>query len=389
MTFRLGGKAEPFGRVELGYTGVGAIEIVKAANRYQGRSYVCCIVDEIGSHNDLSFADTIRATLRAPEKVPTRMMLLGNPGGPCHAALQSRYGIPSGYPEPGKPVRFYSEDLQKHVVFMTATAASNVYIDLDAYIRSLRVACGDDPALLDAWLRGRLDVEIGGSFFGSSFSVQRSLRDISPGEIGLKEHKAFVVFDYGTAAPSVFYLCIPDPPGAPKGSLWLIDECYICSNTTGGQRDWSRGAYLSTAEQAGAVREWLERWGISPADIPVVADDAIFNNDGRPKGSVAGDFKAAGVPVRRAGKMNMREANGLAMVRNMMQAAGRDSDTPWLQWSRACVGLMAPVPTLPRHPTDPEIIANGCANHAIDAVRYGVQYAKQRSYVGATSFRVY
>ena len=263
MTFRLGGKAEPFGRVELGYTGVGAIEIVKAANRYQGRSYVCCIVDEIGSHNDLSFADTIRATLRAPEKVPTRMVLLGNPGGPCHAALQSRYGIPAGYPEPGKPVRFYSEDLQKHVVFMTATAASNVYIDLDAYIRSLRVACGDDPALLDAWLRGRLDVEIGGSFFGSSFSVQRSLRDISPGEIGLKEHKAFVVFDYGTAAPSVFYLCIPDPPGAPKGSLWLIDECYICSNTTGGQRDWSRGAYLSTAEQAGAVREWLERWGIS------------------------------------------------------------------------------------------------------------------------------
>lgn len=389
MTFRLGGKQEPFGRVELGYTGTGAIESQKALTRYQGRSFQCIIIDEIGAHVNLEFADTIRATLRAPEGIPTRMIMLGNPGGACHAALQTRYGIPAGFPDPGKPVRFYSEDIGKHVVFLTATAASNSYIDLDQYIRSLRVACGDDPALLDAWLRGRLDVDIAGSFFGSAFSVKRSLRDITPGQIDIRQHKPFVMFDYGTAAPSVFYLCIPDPPGAPKGSLWLVDECYICTSTASGQRDFTRGAYLSTAEQALCVHEWLERWGLRPSDLPILGDDAIFNADGRPKGSVAGDFREAGVPVRRAGKMTVREANRLALLRNMMAAAGKDPDTPWLQWSKACQGLMATAPTLPRHPTDPEIIAPGCANHAVDAIGYAAVYLKQRSQVGTTSFRLY
>jgi len=389
MTFRLGGKSEPFGRVELGYTGTGAIEANKALTRYQGRSFVCCIVDEVGAHTNLEFCDTIRATLRAPNKIPTRMILLGNPGGPCHASLQTRYGIPAGYPEPGKPVRFYSEDLQKWCVFLTATAASNHYIDLDAYIRSLRVACGDDPALLDSWLRGRLDVDVAGSFFGNSFSVKRSLRDIKPGDIKLREHKPFVMFDYGVAAPSVFYLCLPDPPDAPRGSLLLLDELYICATTSGGQREWTRGSYLSTYEQASAIAEWLEPWGLRPNDIPVLADDAIFNNDGRPRGSVAGDFKDAGVNVKRAGKMNTRMDNGLSMMRNMLTAAGKDPGSPWLQWTHACAGLMATLPTLPRHPTNPEVIAPGCADHACDAARYALTYNRSRSLVGTTSFQLW
>ncbi|WP_222929900.1 hypothetical protein [Synechococcus sp. PROS-U-1] len=76
----------------------------------------------------------------------------------------------------------------------------------------------------------------------------------------------------------------------------------------------------------------------------------------------------------RAGKMNQREANGLALVRTMLQAAGRDPETPWLLWTKACEGLMATWPTLPRHPRDVERIADGCANHSLDAARYGVQW---------------
>ena len=72
--------------------------------------------------------------------------------------------------------------------------------------------------------------------------------------------------------------------------------------------------------------------------------------------------------------MNQREANGLALVRTMLQEAGRDPETPWLLWTRACEGLMATWPTLPRHPRDVEKIADGCANHSLDAVRYGVQW---------------
>jgi len=31
----------------------------------------------------------------------------------------------------------------------------------------------------------------------------------------------------------------------------------------------------------------------------------------------------------------------------MLQAAGRDPETPWLLWTKACEGLMATWPTLP------------------------------------------
>ena len=84
MTFRLGGKDMPFGKVELAYTGAGPAEQVKALARLQGRSFICAIHDECGNHFDSTFVDMAAATLRGPAGVPTRTILLGNPGGPAH-----------------------------------------------------------------------------------------------------------------------------------------------------------------------------------------------------------------------------------------------------------------------------------------------------------------
>ena len=131
MTFRVGGKDMPFGRVELAYTGAGPAEQVRALARLQGRSFICAIHDEVGNHFDAGFIDSAAATLRGPAWVPTRTILLGNPGGPFHPVLQARYGIPAGYPEPGKASRFFSEDLGKHCIFASFTAASNQHLDLD------------------------------------------------------------------------------------------------------------------------------------------------------------------------------------------------------------------------------------------------------------------
>ena len=386
MTFRLGGKDMPFGKVELAFTGAGPAEQVKALARLQGRSFICAIHDECGNHFDSTFVDMAAATLRGPAGVPTRTILLGNPGGPAHPWLQARYGIPAGYPEPGKASRFWSEDLGKLTIFASFTAGSNQHIDIDANVRNIRIAADDDPALLDAWLHGRLDVDIAGAFFGSSFGIRRSLRDVRPGGIAQDQLRhAFVCMDWGCSAPTVAYLCLPDPVGAPKGSIWLLDEFYVAASTAGGQRDWTRGSYLSNAEQATGIIEWMGRWGLRPGTTKVVADDAVFNATGSDRGSTAGDFKAAGCPLVRAGKMNQREANGLALVRTMLQAAGRDPETPWLMWTKACEGLMATWPTLPRHPRAVERIADGCANHSLDAVRYGVQWWRAKWKTGTKS----
>ena len=50
----------------------------------------------------------------------------------------------------------------------------------------------------------------------------------------------------------------------------------------------------------------------------VLADNAVFKATGSYRGSTAGDFKAAGCPLVKAGKMNAKEANG------------------WLWYARCC-----------------------------------------------------
>ena len=173
------------------------------------------------------------------------------------------------------------------------------------------------------------------------------------------------------------------PPHGPAHSGWC-QETYSCRR----RRDWTRGTYLSNAEQATGIIEWMSRWNLRPGTTKVVADDAVFNATGSDRGSTAGDFKAAGCPLIRAGKMNAREANGLALVRTMLQASGRDPETPWLIWITACQGLMATWPTLPRHPRDVERIADGCANHSLDAVRYGVMWWRAKWKTGSAKSRM-
>lgn len=76
-----------------------------------------------------------------------------------------------------------------------------------------------------------------------------------------------------------------------------------------GQRDWTRGTYLANAEQETEIIEWLSHWSLMLGTTRVVADHAVFNVTGSDRGSTAGDFKAAGCPLMRAGKMNQWEAN--------------------------------------------------------------------------------
>ena len=57
----------------------------------------------------------------------------------------------------------------------------------------------------------------------------------------------------------------------------------------------------------------MSRWELRPGTTKVVADEAVFNATGSDRGTTAVDFRAAGCPLIRAGKMNAREADGLAL----------------------------------------------------------------------------
>ena len=53
--------------------------------------------------------------------------------------------------------------------------------------------------------------------------------------------RAFVAMDWGRSAPKVAYLCLPAPVGAPKGSIWLLNEFYVAASTAWGQCDCPGG----------------------------------------------------------------------------------------------------------------------------------------------------
>ncbi len=391
--FRIGGKAAPFGTVELSYTASSPLEQIRALNRLQGRSKTCLIHDECGTQPSPDFYDELQGTLRGPVGTPTRAVFLANPGGPGHVWLKERFALPAGLPGPMKPRRFWSEHYERHAVFVTADASINPHIDWQQYRRQVEIMAGGDPAMLAALLEGRWDMDLGGAYFASCWSPTRCRQLINPGGINLRLHspKPFVALDWGYAAPTVAYLVVPNPQGlaCPKGTLLLADELYLSSFGTGGNRDWRRGACLPSSEQARLLIEWLERWGVGPHEIPIIADDAVFAHQGSERGSTAGDFRHAGVRLQRAEKAKTPVAVGWNMVRNRLHATRRDQTQPWLLWSPACEGFEATVPSLPRHPRDPETVADGCCDHAADAVRYATTWYQARPKCGPTNFRVY
>ena len=107
MTFRLGGKDMPYGKLELAYTGAGPAEQVKALARLQGCSIICAIHDECGNHFDSTFVDMAAATLRGPAWASTRMIRMGEllavPSiHGCRPVMASLRGISNR----GRPVAF-------------------------------------------------------------------------------------------------------------------------------------------------------------------------------------------------------------------------------------------------------------------------------------------
>lgn len=383
--FYIGGKGGPYGTVELAYSASSPMEQARALTRLQGRSKSCIIADEAGAvAGILDFLDELSGVLRGDPAVPRRMIILANPGGPAHSSLKERFVDPLPEPlEHMKPQRFWSEHYQRHCISLSANASINPHIDWELYKREIELMSHGDPELLDALLLGKWGDMGGGSAFGAVWSPRRCRFDLDAVEAKalVREHmpRPFVAMDHGISAPSVAYLLVPDPPGidAPKGTIWIADELYICSRGRAG-REWHKGAMLGNHEQAELIRDWLERWNFKPDELKLLADDAVFSRNGSPNGSVAGDFRQAGVRLTPADKANTREVDGLNLLKSRM-AASRKDDAPWLLWSGRCSGWEATVPSLARDPVRHELIASGQPNHALDAVRYGVAWFQGRT----------
>lgn len=357
-------------------------------SKFQGRSFNLLLIDEAGEWASPADLDRLRSNLRGPREVPVRTVMAANPGGPGHAWLSRRYVFKAA---PWQP--FHEEQSDRHWIYAPSTYRDNIHLDHKTYCAQLRAACPTDAELLKAWEDGDWAIARG-AYFGAVIDESRVAVDpwpnapdtghfdvLLPGhhipshETAARRYRAtrnpngwryYLAHDYGSSAPSVTYLCA-ESPGAegpdgrfyPRGSIVLLDEL-----ATNDPDDPSQGLGWPVQMQADAIRELCERWGVAAEGV---ADDAIFSNHGSGAGTIADEFRRAGVSFNKAGKGD--RVGGWEVMKRLLQDAGKP-DVPGLYVSRNCSYWWETVPYLGRDKRRVEDVDTHGPDHAADATRY-------------------
>jgi hypothetical protein len=351
------------------YLELGQLESVGDYAKYQGRSFSLLLIDEAGQYADPQLLDMLRSNLRAPRGVPIRVAIAANPGGVGHAWLSQRYVFAGA--APWQPFR--EEKSKRDWIYAPSVFTENEFLDRESYREQLEAACADDDELLRAWATGDWSV-VRGAFFASCLSEDRNA--IDPWRSIPEDWGTFIAHDFGSAAPSVTYICARSPGEEvggryfPRNSIVLVDE--LATNRKG---QLNVGTGWTAAQTADAIKAMCQDWNVPPYGA---ADDACFAQQGHASGSIADEFSRCGVhftPARKGGRVA-----GWQIMRRLLANAGKP-DKAGLYISRACAYFWATVPYLPRderrrHLEDCD--SDG-PDHAADAARYActaVHYAR-------------
>ncbi|MEX0906251.1 MAG: phage terminase large subunit [Balneolaceae bacterium] len=350
-----------------GYLELGQLQSVKDYQKYQGRSFTLLLVDEAGQYGVPTMLDKLRSNLRGPKSMPIRMVVAANPGGPGHHWIAQRYVFKSA--KPFTP--FHEERSGRKWVYAPSTYKDNPFIDQAEYRKQLEASSPTDQELLRAWLEGDWSVARG-AFFASV--IEESRNAIDPVKKIPYGWRTFLAHDYGSSAPSVTYVITESPGQAigdtfyPRGSYLVLDE--LATNVPD---DINEGMGYTVPVLAERIKEMCRKWGIRPDGV---ADDACFSKHGHSAGSIANEFQKEGVYFRRAKKGDRK--SGWETMRRLLQDAGKP-DKPGLYVSRGCEYFWSTVPFIGRDPNNVEDLDTRAADHAADAIRYGVNHGPSKT----------
>jgi hypothetical protein len=313
--------------------------------------------------------DRLRSNLRGPQNIPIRCVIAGNPGDAGHQWLAQRYVFRAA---PWVP--FFEPKSQRDFVYAPSTFLNNPFIDQSQYRKQLEASCPSDPELLRAWLEGDWTIARG-AYFAGCLDEQRNAVPTWPAIPTCRGERwaTYLAHDFGSSAPSVTYL-VAKSPGAegpdgrwyPRDSLVLVDE--LATNEPG---NLSKGMGYTVPILAEAIREMCDHWKVKPTGC---ADDAVFVRTGSGAGSIADEFKRAGVTFYAARKAD--RITGWNIMRRLLQDAGQP-DVPGLYIARHCEYFWSTVPYLGRDPRRVEDVDSRGPDHGGDAARYGCLYQKR------------
>lgn len=134
------------------------VETEADAYRYWGHEYNWIGIDEVGNYPDEKPIGILRGCLRSSSGVPCFLRLTGNPGGPGHQWLKEKFVLPSPMGVP-----FVGADRILRVYILSKLSDNHHVSDREGYINKL--AAGNAPHLVKAWIDGDWDVVPEGGFF--------------------------------------------------------------------------------------------------------------------------------------------------------------------------------------------------------------------------------
>jgi hypothetical protein len=365
------------------------------AEAYQGHSYTRVYVEEIGNFPSSAPIFKLMATLRSGHGVPCGFRATGNPGGPGHQWVRSRYIDPAPLGWQIQTETFENpwthEKVVRDRVFIPSKLQDNRFLGKD-YVANLQMV--GNAQLVRAWLEGDWSV-IEGAFFPEFSEAKHVLPPFRIPDSWLR----FRSMDWGSASPSSigWWAVVGDDHRAlaaghraagvtsgtrnlPRGALVRYREWYVASGP-------NQGLKLTAEEIAEGI---VSRETDEPKDIEGrtgiaygVLDPKAFSEEGGP--SLAERINKR---LIRADTATFRLADNKRVPRHgamggwdqlRARLVGEDG-RPMMYFFSTCRDSIRTLPALQHDQNKPEDVDTESEDHAPDEIRYACM---SRPYVKA------
>jgi hypothetical protein len=334
------------------------------AEEYQGHSYTRVYVEEATNFASPEPINKLRATLRSPTGVPVGMRLTGNPGGPGHNWVKTRYISP--WPGGYKILRESFKNpwtkgiIELERVFIPSKLTDNVLLMESDPGYVARLQQQGSKQLVEAWLTGNWDIVVGAFF--DCFDKYKHVLDVE--WLGKIPHYSlrFRAMDWGSAKPfSVGWYAVSDGEwGLPAGALVKYREWYGASAPNVGLKLYAESVAEGILErEKGEIIRYM------------VADPSMFIRDGGP--SIAERMMGRGLSMQHGDR---KRKTGWDQLRRYLVGPttpqGVPLGEPMLYFLETCEDTIRTLPVLPHDDHDAEDVDTSAEDHAGDETRYAV-----------------
>lgn len=345
---------------------------------YIGQQYTDLVFEECTQWKEQSIVDLMRGSVRSPEGVPCQILLTGNPGGPGHNWVKSRYisPHPTGY-------TIIKDRNGSERVFIPSRLEHNpMLLDKDPEYKNRLKAIGN-PALVKAWLEGSWDI-IDGCYWDSVFSPETHI--IEPFKIPLN-WPIIVSFDWGYSSPSSVGIWAKSTGSSvdykgkilsyPKGTFIRVGEIYTVEKNYDGSVKPNKGSKLKNEQQGALIGRTIKKIKDYQNRIKsLVADPSIFSEGGNESivNKIHLGMQSEGVNLTFERAYNPDILSGLHEMLDRFQASlDKNKERPGLYVFSNCTNWIRTVPVLQRDSKNFDLIANNQEDHCCDETRYAIR----------------